>query len=1109
MKTKLKRFLSLFASAAIAATTVTTVTVPAAADTASTSIASDDFESYTSGTIPKWSKEDYSTLSGNQFYKSSWLEVSEKDFMESGNADNLFQITTDSSMGDSKVLKVTTQKNLNSSTWLVKPSGITSENINEKTLTFTADFTVPTDNEINKGNGVAVYLDEDADDANAPKTRWSFGKGTGRIHDDTKFTSKTLLVIERDIDGNTNPISVFAFGEKIQEVTPGTKYSYTLTLTPDSTGTGYTAKASVNSKNYELKGTNLPAVSAVEKYKYFMIGANNNPYNITISYPDGTDTDGKTTYDINKYQNDKTIALLDNLSLTAAAPAAESDVLYSDDFSGYTGEYITKAAEDKLSCYNTDTYTLRYNEESKEFKTKVNDEENKLVINKSDTPQNIAKLVDDKFGTTGSKSLQLTSQGIVVNGYMYRKSNITENKIDDKALVFNAKFKIPEDGMYNRGVGFAAGLSPITEGKTAPDAVCGSENLTLDSDKVNYKYKLFATNGLDFYVFDKQMWTLEKGKDYSYTLKLYPNSDGTYKAAATLNGDEVLVDSANIPTKEELKTYGYSYIALHNHGWYTYVGSKNADGTSSYESDKPLVYIDDVSLERKNPSDVTMPKSDEAPTDEELGAYGLFDEDFEDYNADYVKKASADELTQYEKNSFILNYNASSIATPKSADQQDGRIVAGDITKLGKISKNGAFGSGKNYLNIQSQALVQNGTMWQRSNITAERIANKTLVFKTKFMIPSNSQWGRGFGAAVVFADIATGGKTPNGSIGSIDMSIDQMKDKYSFAQMIGSADSTTFRVFGENIATDLTKGREYDVTVTMVPNDEGKYTVTVKLNGEVKTLTGKKTNTDGTETETVPTVSELGGYAFAGVTVHTNGWNTSYGFSKDNKYQPDKDLIYFDDISLKRADSFVLKNIGDLTTAGELDMAKKYITLNLGEAIETVDETKITIDNGASVKSAEIDKTDNKKLKITFDNLKLNTGYTINIAGVVNQIGVEYSDTLSLRTSAGIDVDYDKITLENGTDGKKKVTVPVTKQTGVTDTVKPAVIVYVYDGSETDAPLIKKAYAKEEEVTNQTNIEVTGIEVEAGDKVRVFVWDGFSSMKPLTQRKDLKIKTV
>lgn len=1099
---KLKRFLSLLASAAIMATTVTAVTVPAAA--APMTLFSDDFDSgYTDNKISKHSGEDYSGLTGNVFETSDGIGINSgadyfylDNMAETGDADKVFVLKDNAGVGSNNALNVTTQAGLNSSSWMVKNSGITSDNINGKVLTFTADVMIPADNGFNKGNGVFVYLDALGAD-NKPTTKTSFGKGLSYAHyenesnkDGEAMWKKTLLGIESWNWWTSNPC-IIAFGEKVQNITPGTKYNYKLTLTPDSEGK-YTAKASVNGTDYELAGTYLPTVAEMSAYKFAMIAEKANPYNIKTSYTSE-----------NQYQNDKTIALLDNLSLTAAVPAPESDVLYSDDFNDYTVEYVDKAAEDKLSCYNTDKYTLRYNVESRAYKQTVDGEE-KIIIGKSSSPQNIAKLVDDKFGTTGGKSVQLTSQGIVVNGYMYRKSNITENKINDKALVFNAKFKIPEDGMYNGGVGFAAGLSPVTDGKTAPDAVCGSENVTLDSDSVNHKYKLFATKGLDFYVFDKMMWTLEKGKEYSYTLKLYPNSDGTYTAAATLNGDEILVDSANIPTKDELKTYGYSYIALHNHGWFTYAGSKNADGTSSYENDKPLVFIDDVSLERKNPAEVTMPKPDTAPTDEELGAYKLLNEGFEDYTVDYVKKASANELIQYQKNSFILNYNAYSTATPKTESQQDGRIVAGDITKLGKISKDGRFGNGNNYLNIQSQALVQNGTMWQRSNITADRIANKTLVFKTKFKIPSDSQWGRGFGAAVVLADTATGGKTPNGSIGSIDMSIEQLNDKYCIAQMVGSADSTTFRVFGENIATDLTKGKEYDVTVTMVPNADGKYMVTAKLNDEVKTLAGKKANTDGTETETVPTVEELGNYAFAGVTVHTNGWNTSQGFSTSNQYQPDRDLIYFDYISLKRADAFVFKNISDLTSENEIDMSKKYITLNLGEAIDKVDVTKITIDNGATVNSAEIDTTDRKKLKITFDNLKLNTGYTINVAGVVNPIGVEYSDTISLRTSAGVDVDYANITLEEGTDGKKKVTVPITKQTGITDTVKPAVIVYVYDGSNADAPLIKKAYVKEEEVTNQTNIEITGIEASAGDNVRVFVWDGLSSMKPLTQRKDL-----
>ena len=58
---KLKRFLSLLASAAIMATTVTTVTVPAAA--ALMTLFSDDFDSgYTDNKISKHSGIDYSGL---------------------------------------------------------------------------------------------------------------------------------------------------------------------------------------------------------------------------------------------------------------------------------------------------------------------------------------------------------------------------------------------------------------------------------------------------------------------------------------------------------------------------------------------------------------------------------------------------------------------------------------------------------------------------------------------------------------------------------------------------------------------------------------------------------------------------------------------------------------------------------------------------------------------------------------------------------------------------------------------------------------------------------------------------------------------------------------
>ena len=1095
---KFKRLLSVFAAAAVAATTIT---IPAAADSASaqTVLFSDDFDSgYAGGIISKHSGNDYTNLTGTEFETSNAIGVRDgSDYFYSnmeklGNGDKTFVLKDNAGIGSGKALNVTTQAGLNSCSWMIKNSGIDAENISGKELTFTADFMVPSDNGFNWGNGAIVYLDEKGTDHNMPTTRWSFGVGTDWAYISDSFKSKTLLGIESERDKKTP--CVFAFGEKLADIEVGKAYSYKLILTPNGEG-GYTAKAEINGVIHELSGTNLPTVDKMTGYQFAMIAEKANPNYINANYSEN-----------NKYQNDKTIALLDNLCFTASEPAPESDTLFSDDFSGYTGEYIAKAEKNELAYYNVNTFIVRNNVASGQWTAKINGEDT-VVVPRSEHPERIAKLADGVLGSTEGKSLQLTSQGLVVNGSMYKRSNITETKIDGKALVFSAKFEIPSDSIYNRGVGFAAGLSPANSDGTAPDAVCTDVNYQISENYIKPEYKLFAAQGTDFYVFGEKQWELQKGVEYNYTLKLYPNSDGTYKVAAALNGDEVLVNSSRIPTQAELKDYKYSFITLHNHGYFTYAYSLD-NGVSNYANDMPLVYMDDISLERKDPSEVTMPKADEPLTDEELGEYGLFNADFEDYTADYVKKAANDELAQYEKNHFVLNYGAKT-AEPAAADHRDGRIKTGDVAKLGKIAKNSAFGNGSNYLSIQSQGLIEGGTMWTRSNITPERINNKTLKFTAKFKIPSDGQWGNGRGAAIVFTDVPAGATKPNGAVGSVNMFADDLNSKYYFAAVSYRDGANKLKVFGENIG-DVETGKEYEVTVTMVPNAEGKYTVTAKLNDTEKVLEGKKI-VDGVETETAPTMAELGTYSFAGIVSHANSWNTCSGYDVDNPYQQDKDLIWFDDISLKRANNFVLDNtkgingISDLTSDGEINMAKKYITLNLGENITAADLSKIRIDNGATVKAAEIDSTDSKKLKITFDGLKLSTAYKISVAGVVNPLGIEYSQVFSLRTSAGIDVDYANIKLEDGTDGKMKVTVPVAKAAGVTETVKPAIIVSVYDESVENEPMLKKSYVKEEEVTTQTSIEIAGIDVEAGDKVRVFVWDGFTAMRPLTRRVDLR----
>ena len=162
---KFKRLLSFFVVAAVAATTIT---IPAAADSASapTVLFSDDFDNgYENGIISKHSGNNYTNLTGAEFEKSNAIGVSNDlsyfySNMESlGNGDKTFVLKDNAGVGSGKALNVTTQAGLNSCSWMIKKSGITSENIGGKELTFTANFMIPTDNGYIRGNGVFVYLD--------------------------------------------------------------------------------------------------------------------------------------------------------------------------------------------------------------------------------------------------------------------------------------------------------------------------------------------------------------------------------------------------------------------------------------------------------------------------------------------------------------------------------------------------------------------------------------------------------------------------------------------------------------------------------------------------------------------------------------------------------------------------------------------------------------------------------------------------------------------------------------------------------------------------------------------------------------------------------------
>ena len=941
---KFKRLLSFFVVAAVAATTIT---IPAAADSASapTVLFSDDFDNgYENGIISKHSGNNYTNLTGAEFEKSNAIGVSNDlsyfySNMESlGNGDKTFVLKDNAGVGSGKALNVTTQAGLNSCSWMIKKSGITSENIGGKELTFTANFMIPTDNGYIRGNGVFVYLDnlgnatEDGTGQIMPSTRYQFGQSLDwQSNESADFKSKILLGIETE--GYDKTPCVFAFGEKLADIEVGKTYSYKLILTLNGDG-GYIAKAKINGVIHELSGANLPTVDKMTGYQFAMIGEKANPYIISASVEENS-----------KYQNDKTIALLDDLCFTASEPAPESDTLFSDDFSGYTGEYIAKAEQNKLEYYDTNSFIVRNNVASGQWKAKINDVDT-VVVSRSEHPERIAKLVDSVFGSSKGKSLQLTSQGLVVNGSIYKRSNITETKIGGKALVFSAKFMIPSKGMYNRGVGFAAGLSPANSDGTAPDAVCTDVNHQISENYLKNKYKLFSAQGTKFSVFGKEIDNLEIDTEYNFTLKMIPDENNSeYRVFAKLNDYEVEVFSNDTPTVNEMKVFKYAYIALHNHGWYTYANSeKNADGTSKYASDKPLVYMDDIKLESKEKNEVIVP---DVASEEE---YRLFGDDFSDYNQEqkYILQAQTDTIDEYKSDYFVLAKNAQSI----KSDQESfpGCVSSGSVERAAKVSKISGFGDG-NSLQLQSQGILYNASMWKNSNITYERIKGQTLVFKTEFMIPSNGEWNNGTVAAIAFGGKSENSQNqPDSVLVSSDFLLKNINSENMLAG-IGVCDDYRRRllVFGENIS-ELENDKNYSLTVTMTPKDNAGYTVSVKLNDDLKTL-------DGTG---VPTQEEVGNYSYAAIINHSNRWNTSSSYTADNPYPNDKDLIYFDNISLDIEPTYFVSVSGDNLNDGSAEAPFKTVKRALSMAqnggnMTVIAKNDITVKNMPELQKGRI----------------------------------------------------------------------------------------------------------------------------------------------------------
>ena len=258
-----------------------------------------------------------------------------------------------------------------------------------------------------------------------------------------------------------------------------------------------------------------------------------------------------------------------------------------------------------------------------------------------------------------------------------------------------------------------------------------------------------------------------------------------------------------------------------------------------------------------------------------------------------------------------------------------------NISKIAQIetAENSGIGSGSSLM-ITAQSGAQQHQLIKASGITEDE-ANKTLVFVTKFKVPNFVGYCDGVGVYLAasannkyVSDITTDSllhrwpqesRFPGeliylGSRPSLANSTVWWNPRHDVA-----TNHNQLWTFGEKIAT-LTQGTEYIYTITMTPDGNGGYSVITNLNGEVKELGLEATP----NRSAIPTVEEMATFTavriarlsnpYSFMTEHaktdqatvltewlTTGHGSTLGITTaDGKYNNDRVVAYFDDMSLK-----------------------------------------------------------------------------------------------------------------------------------------------------------------------------------------------------------------
>ena len=257
-----------------------------------------------------------------------WEKEAYEKFMTAGTLEDHIKFEPSSGFGSGNVMKVISQGFVNYA-GMVKRSNFTSAKIADKDIVFSVDLNV---NRMFLGEGYGIWLaNANGNDEIDPlqtedwyPAKLTTGEMTNGKYSDEEiaYRKKQLMTIaptgwtKVDIDGsgrNSEPIAVYAFGQKVGEVTAGVNYNYRLELIPDGKG-GYSAQATLTSyvdgveikKLRKIENTDLlPNVTELTSYTNVMMSPMVHLWNITAYQLENTGT----------YENGKEIIKIDNLAM--------------------------------------------------------------------------------------------------------------------------------------------------------------------------------------------------------------------------------------------------------------------------------------------------------------------------------------------------------------------------------------------------------------------------------------------------------------------------------------------------------------------------------------------------------------------------------------------------------------------------------------------------------------------------------------------------------------------------------------------------------------------------------------------------------------------------